>query len=125
MSNIDDAIRQALSAEDSRALDAFAAEQTVLQQVFAKLGGQYRWLNIIAVVGGTLMLALGAYCLWRFLNTTAPRDMTLWAGGLVFAWSSLAMLKLWFWMGMHHNQVIREVKRLELQVARLAARGQI
>jgi len=30
------------------------------------------------------------------------------------------MLKLWFWMQMDKNTVIREVKRLELQVATLA-----
>lgn len=36
---------------------------------------------------------------------------------------AVAMLKIWSWMEMHKNQVLREVKRLELQVARLAARG--
>jgi hypothetical protein len=34
----------------------------------------------------------------------------------------VAILKIWFWMEMHKNAVLREVKRLELQIARLAAR---
>jgi hypothetical protein len=33
---------------------------------------------------------------------------------------SVAMLKMYFFMEMNKNQVLREVKRLELQVARMA-----
>jgi len=32
------------------------------------------------------------------------------------------MLKMWFWMQMDKYVVLREVKRLELQVARLSSR---
>jgi len=32
------------------------------------------------------------------------------------------MLKMYFWMEINKNVMLREVKRLELQVARLAAR---
>ena len=32
------------------------------------------------------------------------------------------MIKAWFWMQIHRNRVLREIKRLELQVARLAER---
>jgi hypothetical protein len=34
----------------------------------------------------------------------------------------VAMLKMYFWMEMNKNMLLREVKRLELQVARLASR---
>ncbi|MEE8169622.1 MAG: DUF6768 family protein [Phycisphaerae bacterium] len=36
--------------------------------------------------------------------------------------SAVAMLKIWYWMEMQRIVVMREIKRVELQIARLAAR---
>jgi hypothetical protein len=35
--------------------------------------------------------------------------------------AGLALVKVWFWMELQKNAIVREVKRLELQVASLAA----
>ena len=35
----------------------------------------------------------------------------------------MAMLKMYFWMKMNKNVVLREMKRLELQIARLASKS--
>jgi hypothetical protein len=32
------------------------------------------------------------------------------------------MMKIWYWLELNKNAVTREIKRLELQVARLSAR---
>lgn len=122
MSDIDDAIRQALSADDKRALDDFAGEQPLLTHVLGAMGGPFRWLNLVGGVGGVILFAGGAYAAWRFAQAPDPRQMLLWGGVVVLAWSGLGMTKLWFWMEMHRNVTVREIKRLELQVARLAAR---
>jgi hypothetical protein len=37
----------------------------------------------------------------------------------------VAMLKMYFWMEMNKNVTLREMKRLELQVARLASRESV
>jgi hypothetical protein len=47
----------------------------------------------------------------------------LWSAGALWAALAVAMLKMYFWMEMNKNVMLREMKRLELQVARLAARG--
>lgn len=43
-----------------------------------------------------------------------------WSVCFLFSNMAVAMMKLWFWMQMDKNVVIREMKRLELQVATLA-----
>ena len=48
--------------------------------------------------------------------------MLLWGGGAAIGLTALAMVKMWFWMELEKNAIVREVKRLELQVARLVAR---
>jgi hypothetical protein len=46
----------------------------------------------------------------------------LWSVGAVITMLGVAMLKMYFWMEVNKNIVLREVKRLELQVARLSMR---
>ncbi|MEZ5960449.1 MAG: DUF6768 family protein [Hyphomonadaceae bacterium] len=53
---------------------------------------------------------------------TDVRETVIWTAGALWAAIAVAMLKMYFWMEMNKNVVLREVKRLELQMARLAAR---
>ncbi|MDP1631919.1 MAG: hypothetical protein Q8L66_10925 [Caulobacter sp.] len=125
MTQIDDAIRQALSAEDARALEAFSGEQPMLKQAFAMLGaGPNQLIIVVGWLFGFALFAAAVYCGWRFYVAVDAHEMALWGGTTVMAFIGLGLIKIWFWMELHKNQIIREVKRLELQVARLAARGQ-
>ena len=47
--------------------------------------------------------------------------MLRWGGASALGFAGLALVKVWFWMEMQKNAIMREVKRLELQVASLAA----
>lgn len=126
MTDIDDAIRQALSAEDARALEAFSGEQTLIQQAFATMSaGPSQVINVMGWIGGFGLFAVGVATGWQFYLAEDPHAMALWGAATVMAFLGIGLIKLWFFMEMHKNQIIREVKRLELQVARLAARGQV
>lgn len=126
MTHIDDAIRQALSAEDARALEAFSGEQPLIKQAFATMGaGPNQVINVMGWLGGFLMFGAGVAFGWKFYFATDAHEMALWGGATVMAFVGIGLIKIWFFMEMHKNQIIREVKRLELQVARLAARGQV
>ncbi|MGE0044663.1 MAG: DUF6768 family protein [Hyphomonadaceae bacterium] len=121
--NIDDAIRQALTEEDARALERFGADQPLFPQVFQTFQGHLAWLNGIGWLAGFAAFGAAVYCGFRFWEAQEVRDMLIWAcaGGL--AVSMLVMIKIWFWLELEKNAIVREVKRLELQVARLAAKG--
>lgn len=126
MTQIDDAIRQALSAEDARALEAFSGEQNMIQQAFATLGaGPNQLIYLGGWIGGFALFAAGVATGWQFYLADEPHAMALWGAATVMAFVGIGLIKIWFFMEMHKNQIIREVKRLELQVARLAARGQV
>jgi uncharacterized membrane protein YciS (DUF1049 family) len=45
-----------------------------------------------------------------------------WSTGFLFCCLGTMMMKLWWWAQMDKNSLTREIKRLELQIARLAAR---
>jgi len=122
MTQIDEAIRQALSAEDAKALERYGSDASLIQQVLEAFQGRTALLNVFVWIAATALGAASVYCGWRFFEATDVPHMLRWGGGTLLAAISLISAKLWFWQELKSNQVIREVKRLELQVARLAAR---
>lgn len=122
MTQIDEAIRQALSAEDAKVLERFGADQPLPQQILETFRGQMAPLNVAGWVLGFALFAAILLFAWRFMTAPDLAGMLRWgaAGGLAVI--ALTMVKLWFWMELQKNAILREVKRLELQVARLAAR---
>lgn len=122
MKQIDDAIRQALSAEDAEALERYATEPSLLQRLLEAFSGRLALLNALALVLGFALAGIGFYSAWRFMSEPDVVGMLKWGGATGLAALCLIATKLWFWSELRSNAVIREVKRLELQVARLAAR---
>lgn len=118
MTNLDQAIRQALSAEDKAFLDKLDKE-TPIDDVFGAFQGRYGALNVFAALITFALFGVFIYCAWSAFGAAQMRETMLWGFGASLAMLGVAMLKIYFWMEMHKNQVLRELKRLELQVARL------
>jgi len=119
MDDLDKKIEEALNEEDRALLHEFGE-----QGLFGQLGGLFRgklgWLSMITFVVAFIMFAIGAWAAWNFYQASDVVVMLKWAG---LAWLGLMaqmMIKLWSWMRMESNRVLREVKRLELQIARTA-----
>jgi hypothetical protein len=122
MTSIDEAIRKALSDEDARLLDRFGADLPLPQQLQDSFRGHLAWLNVLSWAAGFAIFGVGLYCGWRFLQAPDTAAMLRWAVGLLLCAMGLMLIKLFAWLELEKNAVVREVKRLELQVARLAAR---
>ena len=122
MNQIDDDIRQALSAEDAEALERYATEPSLVQRVLEAFSGRLALLNALALFLGFALFGVGLYSAWRFMSESDLAEMLKWGGATGLAALSMIATKLWFWSELRSNAVIREIKRLELQVARLAAR---
>ncbi|WP_135211055.1 DUF6768 family protein [Vitreimonas flagellata] len=124
MTNLDQAIRQALSAEDAAFLARFENE-TPFGEVLGTFRGQWGALNVFAAIVTFALFGVFVWCAWNAFSVADLRDVVLWVGGALLSMLGVAMLKIYFWMDMHKNMILREVKRLELQVARLSARDAV
>jgi hypothetical protein len=120
MSSIDDRIRQSMSSDDQALLARIDADDTIYREVIATFQGRLRWLNIGASIVGFTLFGVALFCAWRFIAQTDPRSMILWGAGTGLAVAGLSMIKIWFWMEIQKNAIVRELKRVELQVANLA-----
>ncbi len=119
MDDLDRKIEEVLSAEDRALLNQFG-EQGLFAQLFGVYDGKLGLIAIFATLM-TFVLFLGAvYCGWKFFAATAALDASRWGAGAIMLMVMVGFLKIWFWMRMESNRVLREVKRLELQIARTA-----
>jgi len=121
MTTVDEAIRRALSPADVRDYEALSREISPVGEaigMFRTARRGYTWA--VAVVGAAFVVITG-FAVWRLLHATEVREMLGWSLLATFLMLSLSLVKLWFWLEMQRNAVVREVKRLELQIASLVA----
>ena len=119
MTDFDDRIRGALD-EDDRAFLASLDEGRGLFTQFGDvlsgpLGG---WARIVFVAAFFLTFAM-AYAIWQLLIADTTRELVLWATASLAGLMASGFTKDWFFSRMNMMTVLREVKRLQLQVALL------
>lgn len=122
--NIDEEIRRALAADEE--LAGFGAgdrrtggDESIFKELSEVFRGRQRWLNLLGAVIQLIYLGLCIWCAFRFFGAGAVRDQILFATGFLACLGVTMAFKIWFWMVLNRNAVLREVKRLEFQVARL------
>ncbi len=121
MNDFDQAIRQSLSAEDAALLDRLGADQALHRQVLATFDDQLRWFNVAGWIAGFALFGVASVLAWRFVQAEELAEMLRWGAASALAFAGLALIKVWFWLELQKNAIVREVKRLEVQVASLAA----
>ncbi len=116
MDDLDRKIEEALTAEDRALLNAFG-EQGVFGQWASVYDGKLGPIAIFATVITFVLFFTAVYCGWKFFGAEEVIDAARWGAGAVMLMVMVGFLKLWFWLRMESNRVLREVKRLELQIA--------
>jgi len=121
MDDLDRKIEEALSAEDRAMLEEFG-EQGPFRMWFGVYNGTMGAFAVLATVITVALVVAAFYCGWKFFRVAEAIDAARWGGGAIMLMVMVGYLKLWFWLRMESNRVLREVKRLELQIARANVR---
>ncbi len=122
MNVLDDKIREALQQEDAELLEDVGGEPSIFEMLMETFRGRHRWLVFLTMFWTIVFMVLGVLSVVRFFRAEETRDMLMWAAASAFLLSGVSMMKVWYWMELNKNSVTREIKRLELQIARLAGR---
>jgi Family of unknown function (DUF6768) len=113
MNAFDDDIREAVRASDT------AVDEGLIEQVAATFRTRMRvWvvLNWCLTAG---WFAVAVWAATAFLRAATTRDWIMFATLFEVAAISVVMLKIWYWMELNRTAHTREIKRLEIQVAKL------
>ena len=120
MNDMNDAMRIALNSEvQFEAIDS-DRELPIRTQVAETFRGRFRWMALLAAFFRILFLIIAIIAVVQFFRVTGTRDLVAYATLFLASVVATAALKLWYWMLLIKNSVIREIKRLELQVAKLS-----
>ena len=117
MRDLDRMIDEALSAEEKELLHRIGGEPGFFGQVFGVFRGPTGWVNVLLMVTQGLFFVAGAYAAWRFFGAADPVNQLRWGLPSAVLLILAAMLKMALLPRMETNNVIREIKRLELQLA--------
>ncbi len=121
MSKLDDAIQQALTAEDKDFLAQFEREPNSLAQMASVFSGPLAWIYVAFFAAAVILAPFGLYCGYQFFTATELRPLFYWGFGVTTILIVLSVVRLVFFMQINTNRTLREIKRLELRIARLAA----
>ncbi|WP_296385759.1 DUF6768 family protein [Winogradskyella sp.] len=119
--DIDKLIKETLTQEEAKFYDDLE-EQNLLQMVFGLFSGKNSWIVIVMSIVQVIFFGLFIYCAIQFFNVEATNDLIKWGIFGTICLMASSMLKLFSWMQMDKKAIIREIKRLELQVSSLSGK---
>ena len=122
MEDIDKLIKETLTQEESKFYDELD-EQNLFQMLGGIYHGKNKWIIILMNVVQLAFFILFIYCAIKFFEVEATNDLIRWGLFGSIALFAQSMLKLFTWMQMDKNAILREIKRLELQVSSLAGKS--
>lgn len=111
MNDIDQKIQAALRQEPTG--DPFN-EPSLAEELIAAFRGRHRWHSALAIIVTLVAFSGVIWSVVRFFNAGDVTLQLRWGGLAAVLLMIVAFLKLWFWLEMHTNRVLREVKRVEL-----------
>ena len=120
MSKLDRMIEEALTAEDRAVLSEYG-EQGMFSEIAGLFAGKFGPWNALTAVVQVIMFIGAFYAGRQFIIVDEVAAMIRWGAlvGLLFA--AMSVIKLMQWDQVQANRIIREVKRVELQIARSKA----
>jgi hypothetical protein len=114
-------VRQALRQDDAAGFPS-ADDVSMVELVTETFRGRNRRLAAGAVLVTLEMMVAAVFSVSRLLATQDLRQMILWGGAALFCLAAVLAMKVWYWLELLRLAVTRDLKRLELQVSRLAER---
>ena len=117
MSDFDKSVSEALG--EGPEIGEFGDEQGILEQVTASFRSKSRWLVVVSIVGALVIMGIGIYSLVQFLELKDTPQALPWAVLLIFSLMAIAAIKIWYWMELNKNAVLREIVRLERRIEQM------
>lgn len=115
---IDDLIKEALSKEEAKFYDELG-EQGLLGKLGEVHKGKTGWLVSVMTVMHILIFIVFVYCTVQFFNTEVTNELIKWASAGFLCMIFMSFMKLYIWMQVDKNDILRALKRMELQVSAL------
>ena len=118
MRDLDRMIDEALGAEESELLRRMSGEPDLLERALGMFGAGVRWMAWLMMAIQTLLFVAGVWAAWTFFEAGDPVTQLRWGLPAAVLLLMSLMIKLAVAPTLHADRLMRELKRIELQIAR-------
>ncbi len=113
---IDELIREVLSEDEAAFYDSLE-EKDLIGRFELVYRGKYGWLYLLITAIQLIIFILTVYCVVQFFSVQTSEELIKWGAGGFLGLMAVSLLKLFIWMQMDKNDILLELKKLELQLA--------
>ena len=122
MDQLDRMISETLDDEDREILEKIGWEQSSLKMAGDLFRGRLGLFNLGLIAGQIIFFVIGIYAAWKCFAVTEVVDVVRWGLAAVFFLLVAVIAKVGILPSFHANRLQHGLKRLEMQVALLAAK---
>jgi hypothetical protein len=116
MNDFDDKIRKAL--ENGKPIE-FEREETLRQMMAQTFRSKMRWMVIWLWCEALIICFLAGWSGYKLYHAVEMKQIIVWATVLLLCANFFVLIKVVGWQWVNKFSVMREIKRLELQVSAL------
>lgn len=113
---IDKLIKETLTKEESKFYEGLE-EQGLFGMVKGLFKGKLKWVIVLMITVNFIIIGAFIYTAIQFFEATTTFELIKWAVAGFMCMMMVSMLKLFSWMQMNKNALMREIKRLELLIS--------
>jgi hypothetical protein len=118
MTSFETRLKEGLSAEDEAFLKNLEGGTSLFGQLGATFSGPMRlWTGFAFLLGFVFFVGV-VWSMVEISRAETVQEIGLRLAAVVFFMVATGMIKVWFWLRMHHLALLRELKRIELRIAR-------
>jgi hypothetical protein len=122
MRDMDELIGEALDAEERELLRSIGDEPGFVERMLGMTGPEIIWMVWVMMILQTLMFFAGLYAAWMFFEAGDPVTQLRWGLPAVVLMLMALIVKLAVPPAIQTKRLMRELKRIEIQIASLARR---
>jgi len=119
MNDLDRMIDEALGQEESELLRRVSGEPGLVERALGMFGDGARWMVAYMMVIQTVLFIAGVWAAWHFFQASEPVAQLRWGLPSAVLLLCSLIIKLAVAPAVYHDRMMRELKRLELQIARM------
>jgi hypothetical protein len=117
MSDTDEMIEEAVSAEERELLRRIGEEPSYVEQALGLFRGATGWVNMVLMLAQGAAFLAGAWAAWYFFASEDVLMALRWGLPAAVLLLMSLIMKMALWPTIHLNRVLKEVKFVQLQLA--------
>jgi hypothetical protein len=121
MQDIDQRLDEALRAEERDLLRRIDEEPGYIDQALSIFSGRTGWVSVVMMAAQAALFVAGGWAAWRFLQAEEVLSALRWGLPSAVLLLMSLIIKIGLAPTLQANRVLRELRRLELQMVRREA----